>query len=37
MVTEEPSIIAAASYAAKLICLNSEGFKSISSKNIIRG
>lgn len=37
MVTEEPSVIAAASNAAKLICENSDGFKSISSKNVIRG
>lgn len=37
MATEEPSVIAAASNAAKLVCENSEGFKSISSKNVVRG
>lgn len=37
MVTEEPSVIAAASNIASLISANSYGFKSISSKNIIRG
>ena len=37
MVTEEPSVVAAANNSAKLICSNGPGFKSISSKNIVRG
>lgn len=37
MATEEPSVIAAASYGAKLICQNSDGFKAVGIKNIIRG
>jgi len=37
MVTEEPSVIAAASYSAKLICNNSRGFICTSSRNIVRG
>ena len=37
MMTEEPSVVAAASNAATLIGKFSTGFKSISSKNIIRG
>ena len=37
MVIEEPSVIAAASNTAKLICENSPGFKSTSSRNVIRG
>ena len=37
MVTEEPSVIAAASYAAKLICGNSYGFRAVSTRNIMRG
>ncbi len=37
MVTEEPSVIAAASYAAKTICQNSKGFMATTSQNTIRG
>ncbi len=37
MVTEEPSVIAAASYAAKLICKYSNGFKATASANLMRG
>jgi len=37
MVTEEPSVIAAASFGAKLICSNSNGFISTTSSNTIRG
>lgn len=37
MVTEEPSVVAAANNSAKLICSKGSGFKSISSKNIVRG
>ena len=37
MVTEEPSVIAAASNSAKLICSHSAGFHSISSRNVVRG
>ena len=37
MVTEEPSVIAAASYSAKLICSNSYGFRAVSTRNIMRG
>ena len=37
MVTEEPSVIAAACNSAKLISQNSEGFYSNASRNIIRG
>lgn len=31
MATEEPSVIAAASYGAKLICQNSQGFRAKAS------
>lgn len=37
MATEEPSVIAAASYGAKIICENSKGFVANSKRNIMRG
>lgn len=37
MATEEPSVIAAASYGAKLICQNSVGFRASSFHNLMRG
>ncbi len=37
MVTEEPSVIAAACYGAKIIGNNSFGFRAMSIKNIMRG
>ena len=37
MATEEPSVIAAASFGAKLICQNSEGFKAVGIRNVMRG
>lgn len=37
MATEEPSVIAAASYGAKLISMNSVGFRASSFYNIMRG
>lgn len=37
MATEEPSVIAAASYGAKIICENSVGFRASSIRNIMRG
>jgi hydroxymethylglutaryl-CoA synthase len=37
MVTEEPSVIAAASNAAKIVAENSDGFHTVTSGNIVRG
>ena len=37
IVIEEPSVIAAASHAAKIICENSFGFIAKASNSIIRG
>lgn len=37
MATEEPSVIAAASNGAKIICQNSEGFTAYGSKSLLRG
>lgn len=37
MATEEPSVIAAACYSAKLICSNSYGFRAVSTRNVMRG
>lgn len=37
MATEEPSVIAAASHAAKIICENSNGFLAKAANTIVRG
>lgn len=37
MATEEPSVIAAASFGAKIICSNGKGFRATASSNVMRG
>ena len=37
MATEEPSVIAAASYGAKILCSNGKGFRATASRNLMRG